>query len=120
MPPTAPVPATVIVEPADAARGTPEARLQSLRRISPKSGPFRLGAYAQYFVNDGVTNGSFLNRDTVSVPGARKRDELVGRIEPGYYLKDDTSVVLGRSGQYFDADLPAPYGGHNRQRMGTW
>jgi hypothetical protein len=83
----------------------------------PKSGPFRLGAYAQYFVNDGVTNGSLLNRDTVSVPGARKRDELVGRIEPGYYLKDDTSVVLGLSGQYFDADLPAPYGGHNVYRF---
>jgi hypothetical protein len=58
-----------------------------------------------------------MNRGTVSVPGARKRDELVGRIEPGYYLNDDTSVVLGLSAQYFDADLPAPYGGHNVYRF---
>ena len=82
----------------------------------PKSGPFRMGAYAQYFMNDGYTNGSLQNRDTISVPGARKRDELVGRIEPGYYFKDDTSIVLGLSGQYFNADLPAPYGGHNVYR----
>ncbi len=82
----------------------------------PKSGPFRMGAFAQYFMNDGYTNGSLQNRDTVSVPGARKRDELIGRIEPGYYFNDNTSIVLGVSGQYFNADLPAPYGGHNVYR----
>jgi hypothetical protein len=75
-----------------------------------------MGAYAQYFMNDGYTNGSLQNRDTVSVPGARKRDELIGRLEPGYYFNDDTSFVLGLSAQYFDADLPQPYGGHNVYR----
>jgi hypothetical protein len=82
----------------------------------PKTGHLRMGAYAQYFMNDGYTNGSLQNRDTVSVPGARKRDELIGRIEPGYYFDDDNSAVVGLSAQYFDADLPQPYGGHNVYR----
>lgn len=100
----------------DGLKLSPDYGLSAEMSPLPRTGPFRMGAYAQYFMNDGYTNGSLQNRDTVSIPGARKRDELIGRIEPGYYFKDDTSIVLGLSGQYFEADLPAPFGGHNVYR----
>jgi hypothetical protein len=81
--------------------------------------PFRFNAYAQYFVNDGVTNGSLPNRDTVSVTGARKRNELVARVEPAYFFSEDASIGLGLSAQYFQADLPAPIGEQGVTRLGA-
>ncbi|UQA62142.1 hypothetical protein [Polyangium aurulentum] len=70
----------------------------------------RLGYYGQYFLVDGRTNGSYVGRDTISIPGARKRHALVGRVEPAYFWSKDYNVTLGLSGQYFQADLPEPVG----------
>lgn len=70
----------------------------------------RLGYYAQYFMVDGRTNGSYVGRDTISIPGARKRHALVGRVEPAYFWAKDYNLTLGLSGQYFQADLPQPVG----------
>lgn len=81
--------------------------------------PLRVAVYAQYFVNDGVTNGSLPTRDTVSVPGARKRNELVVRIEPTYVISPNASVTLGLSAQHFLADLPAPDGEQGVTRLGA-
>ena len=78
---------------------------------------FRLGYYGQYFIVDGRTNGSYLRRDTISIPGARKRHMVVGRIEPSYFWSKDNSFTLGLSGQYFQADIPAPVGKKNVFRM---
>ena len=81
-------------------------------------GKFTLNAYAQYFVNDGVVNGSLQGRDTVSVPLGRKRNEFVFRAEPGYFFDKDASVSLGASAMFFQADLPEPYGEHRVARYG--
>jgi len=76
---------------------------------------FRLGYYGQFFLVDGRTNGSFVGRDTISVPDARtnfsrRRNMFVARAEPSYVWNKDTSLTFGLSGQYFQADLPEPYG----------
>lgn len=80
---------------------------------------FRYDAYVQYFANDGVTNGSLPNRDTVSVADARKRHEMIFRAEPKYQINDTASVLLGLSAQYFRAELPAPLGNQNVERFGA-
>jgi hypothetical protein len=66
--------------------------------------------FAQYFVNDGVTNYSLPGRDTVSMTDARRRNYLVGRVEPFMKVGDITTLKLGLSGGYFQADLAAPVG----------
>ncbi|MDC0748785.1 hypothetical protein [Polyangium mundeleinium] len=71
-----------------------------------EKGP-RLGYFAQYFLVDGRTNGSYVGRDTISIPGARRRNIAVLRLEPAYHWNKDTSILLGVSGQYFQADIPA-------------
>lgn len=77
----------------------------------------RYNAYLQYFANDGVTNGSLPDRDTVSVPMAHKRHEVIARVEPVFQINDNASVTLGLSGQYFRADLPI--GDENVERYGA-
>jgi len=42
---------------------------------------FRLGYYGQYFIVDGRTNGSYVGRDTISIPNARRRNIAVARLE---------------------------------------
>lgn len=76
----------------------------------------RYNAYLQYFANDGVTNGSLPGRDTVSVAMARKRHEVIARVEPVFQIGDTASITLGLSGQYFRADLPM--GEENVERYG--
>ncbi len=71
---------------------------------------FRLGYYGQYFITDGRTNGSYLRRDTISIPGARRRHMVVARAEPSYFWDKDNSITLGLSGVYFQADIPNPVG----------
>ncbi|MBK9262903.1 MAG: hypothetical protein IPM54_24250 [Polyangiaceae bacterium] len=74
---------------------------------------FRLGYYGQYFIVDGRTNGSYIRRDTVSIPGARKRHMVVVRAEPSYFWNKNDSLTLGLSGSYFQADIPNPIGKQN-------
>jgi hypothetical protein len=78
----------------------------------------RLGLvfFAQYFITDGSTNYSLPGRDTVSIPGGRRRNYLVGRVEPFIKLGDFTTLKLGLSGGYFQADLP----GFDEQNVGRF
>jgi hypothetical protein len=65
-----------------------------------------LNYWAQFFVADGRTNVSLANRDTVSVPGARRRNEVVLNVEPFVRFGDDGLLRAGVSLQHLDADLP--------------
>ena len=66
---------------------------------------FGLGYWAQYFVVDGSTNVSLPGRDTISVPGGRRRNQTVLRVEPRFAFGGAT-VTLGVSGEYLKADIP--------------
>ena len=76
------------------------------------AGSFTLNYAAQYFVVDAQENYSLMLRDTVSVPGGRKRNMAVVRVEPGWRFSEAVSASLGLSGQYFLADL-ASAGAHD-------
>jgi hypothetical protein len=60
---------------------------------------------AQYFPQDGGTNGSLQGRDTLSLPGALQRNSFVTRIAPTLSFSDDASLTLGLSGMVFEADF---------------
>lgn len=62
--------------------------------------------WAQYFVVDGGTNVSLQNRDTISYPGARRRNQAIARVEPQFRVGPAT-FTLGASGEYLQADLPS-------------
>jgi hypothetical protein len=62
---------------------------------------------AQYFIVDGLTNGSLQDRDTVSVPGGRQRNGAVARVATVYKPVDPWAVTAGLSGQRFEADFDA-------------
>lgn len=62
---------------------------------------------AQYFVLDGHLNASLTGRDTVSIPNARRRNIVVGRVAPFFRLSKSARLDLGISGEAFTADLPA-------------
>ncbi len=68
--------------------------------------PFSLSYWAQYFIIDGSTNVSLPGRDTISVPGAHRRNQTVLRVEPRFAVGGAT-VALGVSGEYLKADIPA-------------
>jgi hypothetical protein len=70
--------------------------------------------FAQYFIIDGVTNYSLPNRDTMSITGARRRNYLVGRVEPFVKVGAITTLKLGLSGGFFQADIP----GFSKQGVG--
>jgi hypothetical protein len=73
--------------------------------------------YAQYFIIDGTTNYSLPGRDTMSIPDAHRRNQLIGRVEPFMKLGEITTLKLGLSGAYFQADLPEPTGKQNVSRF---
>ncbi|MDB4989304.1 MAG: hypothetical protein JWN04_4482 [Myxococcaceae bacterium] len=66
---------------------------------------FKLGYTAQFFIIDGRTNVSLVNRDIVSVPGARQRNNLILRVDPELKLGGTNSLRVGVSGQMFQADF---------------
>lgn len=61
----------------------------------------------QFFIVDGGSNVSLANRDTLFIPGARRRNAVVGRIAPRYQFGEDGSAHVGVSAEHFTADLPA-------------
>jgi hypothetical protein len=65
-----------------------------------------LAFWAQYFVIDGHTNASLTGRDTISIPGARRRNTVAGRVAPFARLSHHARLELGLSGEHFTADLP--------------
>ena len=66
--------------------------------------PFALGWWAQYFVVDGGTNVSLPGRDTIPVPGSRRRNQTILRVEPRIRV-GPASVAVGVSGEYVQADI---------------
>ena len=62
--------------------------------------------FAQYFVVDGVVNASLPGRDTVSIPGARRRNIFTARAQPYFEPNKNLRLQLGVSGETFEADLP--------------
>lgn len=72
--------------------------------------------YAQYFINDGVTNYSLPGRDTISIEGARRRNYVIGRVEPFFKVGDITTLKVGLSGGFFQADIP----GFDKQPVGRF
>lgn len=62
---------------------------------------------AQYFVLDGHLNASLTGRDTVSIPDARRRNIVAGRVAPFFRLSKSARLDVGISGEAFTADLPA-------------
>ncbi len=64
-----------------------------------------LGFAAQYFIVDGTTNYSLPGRDTLSLPNSRRRNQVVGRVEPFVKLTDMLTLKLGLSEEYFQADI---------------
>jgi hypothetical protein len=81
----------------------PNAGLSLEGKLGEKAG---LAFWAQFFVVDGHTNASLTGRDTISIPGARRRNVVVGRAQPFLQLSKSARLELGFSGEHFDADLP--------------
>lgn len=69
---------------------------------------------AQYFIVDGGSNVSLANRDTLYIPGARRRNAVVGRVAPSYQFAEKGKVQVGVSAEHFTADLPAGEDGVTR------
>jgi hypothetical protein len=89
-----------------------------------RAAQFGVKYFFQYFVVDGSTNSSNLGRDTFSnvvPPGGippRRRNMLIGRVEPFLRLGSFTVLKLAGSAEYFQAaDLPT-YGDQNVTRWG--
>ncbi len=77
--------------------------------LGKKDAPVGLGWWAQYFVVDGGTNVSLPGRDTISIPGARRQNEAILRVEPRFHF-GTADVALGASGEYFQAANLPVYG----------
>jgi hypothetical protein len=82
--------------------------------VEGKTGvPFGVDFSAQYFVVDGGSNVSLANRDTLYIPGARRRNAFVGRVAPTYQF-DGGEAHVGLSAEHFEADLPVGQKGVTR------
>jgi hypothetical protein len=80
----------------------------SLEGARGLSDTFDLDYALQFFIVDGQTNGSLPGRDTLSVMGARERNEVVGRLAGTFKPDDMLSVTVGVSGQAYQADFADP------------
>ena len=80
----------------------------SVEGVAGAERPQGVRYWGQYFVVDGATNVSLPGRDTISIAGARRRNEVVARVEPFTRLGGGGGELkLGVSGQFLQADLPA-------------
>lgn len=61
---------------------------------------------AQYFLLDGHLNASLQDRDTVSIPGAHRRNIFAARVQPFFQLSPEARLEFALSGEAFTADLP--------------
>jgi hypothetical protein len=78
----------------------------SIEGVWNEGQPFGLAYWAQYFIIDGTTSYAQPTRDTQSIPGAHRRNQLFGRIEPRLELGDTMGLDLGLGGSYAQADIP--------------
>jgi hypothetical protein len=62
--------------------------------------------WLQYFLRDGGTNYSLPGRDTISIPGAHRRNELIGRLEPFWAPTKRSELRIGASGEFLETELP--------------
>jgi hypothetical protein len=78
--------------------------------------------WGQFFLVDGQTNVSLAGRDTIGVADAqggypfRRRNQLIGRVEPFLHLGANATITLGLSAEHLQADLPAEVGKKNVSR----
>lgn len=75
-------------------------------------GELGLDFSAQFFPVDGRSNVSLAERRAgrsrhVVLPGARRRNAVVGRVAPSYRFSEKGSAHVGVSAEHFTADLPA-------------
>jgi hypothetical protein len=92
-----------------------------------KDSPFALDYSAQFFVNDGSTEGALDQHDVLSY-NARKRDIVAVRIAPSFKPTDDVKITIGGFGEDFRADFGNPdqsnnvdtFGGDVRVDIGPW
>jgi hypothetical protein len=92
------------------------------------AGAFGVDFAAQYFLVDGGSNVALANRDTLYIPGARRRNAIVGRVAPSFEFGAG-KLQVGLSAEHFEADLPGGKNGVTRaaadvklsyQRLGVW
>lgn len=79
----------------------------SLEGALRPAGESGLRYWAQFFIVDGQTNVSLTGRDTISIPGARRRNQAILRVEPFYKVTDNATITAGLSGAFLQADLAA-------------
>ena len=79
----------------------------SLEGVLGAEGNLGLTFFAQYFVIDGTANYALPDRDTHTIAGDHRRNQVVGRIEPFLKLGDSITLKLGASGEFFQADIAA-------------
>jgi hypothetical protein len=89
----------------------------SLEGAVAEGNPIGAHYWAQFFLVDGQTNVALEGRETFMIPGARRRNQAILRIEPFFDLPIGLSsaastlkVKVGLSGEFLQADLPAPVG----------
>jgi len=81
----------------------------SLEGAVAEAGSRGLRYWAQFFLIDGQTNVALDGRETFTIPGARRRNQAILRLEP-FAQFGDAVVKLGLSGTVLQADLPDPVG----------
>jgi hypothetical protein len=89
----------------------------SLEGAVAEGNPIGAHYWAQFFLVDGQTNVALEGRETFMIPGARRRNQAILRIEPFFDLPIGLSsaaptlkVKVGLSSEFLQADLPAPVG----------
>ncbi len=93
----------------------------SLEGAVSEGNPIGAHYWAQFFLVDGQTNVAIDGRETFMIPGARRRNQAILRIEPFFDLPiglpigvrgaaPTLKVKVGLSGEFLQADLPAPVG----------
>jgi hypothetical protein len=79
----------------------------SLEGVLADKAAVGLRGWAQYFVIDGQTNVSLPGRDTFSIPGARRRNQIIGRLEPFARIGEGGGIArLGLSAEFLQPELP--------------
>jgi len=71
--------------------------------------------WAQFFLVDGQTNVALQGRETFSLPGSRRRNQAILRLEPFYKQEGGLQGKVGLSGEVLQSDL-ANIGKKNVQR----
>lgn len=77
--------------------------------------PFKLEYLAQYFVTNTKVNGALPGRDYIDEPGAKLKNELIGRVAAAWKSGFGDSVSVGLSGASGRIERPAVVNADRRQ-----